>query len=104
MHPGVGPERFFTRLSTVEEENMILDEYPKSITLKDGSSVTLRPMVKQDEKALLDFFGSLSKADMLYLRDDVANANVIKNWANNIDYDRVLPILEIGRASCRDRV
>ncbi len=72
---------------------MILDEYPKSITLKDGSSVTLRPMVKQDEKALLDFFGSLSKADMLYLRDDVANANVIKNWANNIDYDRVLPIL-----------
>ncbi|NOY87468.1 MAG: GNAT family N-acetyltransferase [Deltaproteobacteria bacterium] len=72
---------------------MILDEYPKSITLKDGSSVTLRPMVKQDEKALLDFFGGLSKADMLYLRDDVANADVIKNWANSIDYDRVLPIL-----------
>ncbi len=72
---------------------MILDEYPKTVILKNGSSIILRPMVKKDEKALLDFFASLSKADRLYLRDDVTNPDVIKGWANAIDYNRVLPIL-----------
>ncbi len=75
---------------------MILDEYPKEITLKDGSSVTLRPMVEDDEAGLLEFFTGLSKADRLYLRHDVSNPEVIKSWAQNIDYDRVLPILAIA--------
>ncbi|MFV1957530.1 MAG: GNAT family N-acetyltransferase [bacterium] len=75
---------------------MILDEYPKEISLKDGSSVTLRPMVEDDEAGLLEFFTGLSKADRLYLRHDVSNPEVIKSWAQNIDYDRVLPILAIA--------
>ncbi len=77
------------------EETMILDEYPKEITLKDGSTVTLRPMAEDDEAGLLEFFTGLSKADRLYLRHDVSNPEVIKSWAQNIDYDRVLPILAI---------
>ena len=75
---------------------MILDEYPKEITLKDGSSVTLRPMVEDDEAGLLEFFTGLSKADRLYLRHDVSNPEVIKSWAQNVDYERVLPILAIA--------
>jgi RimJ/RimL family protein N-acetyltransferase len=75
---------------------MILDEYPKEITLKDGSSVTLRPMVEDDEAGLLEFFTGLSKADRLYLRHDVSNPEVIKSWAQNIDYERVLPILAVA--------
>ncbi len=75
---------------------MILDEYPKEISLKDDSSVTLRPMVEDDEAGLLEFFTGLSKADRLYLRHDVSNPEVIKSWAQNIDYDRVLPILAIA--------
>ncbi len=75
---------------------MILDEYPKEISLKDGSSLTLRPMVEDDEAGLLEFFTGLEKADRLYLRHDVSNPEVIKSWAQNIDYDRVLPILAIA--------
>ncbi len=75
---------------------MILEEYPKTVYLKDESSVILRPMIMEDEAALLDFFTSLSRADRLYLRDDVTNPDVIRSWATNIDYDKVLPILALS--------
>jgi len=30
----------------------MLKEYPKEVTLRDGSKITLRPVVKEDEEAL----------------------------------------------------
>ena len=35
---------------------MNLDAYPKEIVLNDGSALTLRPMVKEDEPGLMEFF------------------------------------------------
>jgi len=74
---------------------MTLKEYPKEVTLRDGSKVILRVVVKEDEEALYQFFKGMSKEDRLYLRDDVANREVISGWMENIDYDKVLPILAI---------
>jgi len=71
----------------------MLDEYPKEVTLRDGSKVTLRPVIKEDEEALYQFFKGMSKEDRLYLRDDVADRGVIRGWMENIDYETVLPIL-----------
>ncbi len=74
---------------------MIFDEYPKEVTLRDGSKVTLRPLVKEDEGELVKFFQGLSKEERLYLRDDVADPEVIRKWMENIDYEKVLPILAL---------
>ena len=74
---------------------MILDEYPKEVTLKDGSTLTVRPMVAKDEAGLLAFFQGLSEAERMYLRDDVSDPAVIKGWAESVDYNRVLPILAL---------
>lgn len=71
----------------------MLNEYPKEVTLRDGSKVTMRPVVKEDEEALYQFFKGMSKEDRLYLRDDVADRDVIRGWMENIDYEKVLPIL-----------
>lgn len=73
----------------------MLDEYPKEITLRDNSKVTLRPLVKEDEAALIEFFQGLVEEDRLYLREDVADPAVIRGWLKNIDYDKVLPILAV---------
>jgi RimJ/RimL family protein N-acetyltransferase len=97
------PSSFYFRIgltwdiiNTLEKEvSMILDEYPKELTLKDGSNLTARPMVPEDEGALLAFFQSLSEAERLYLRDDVSDPAVIKGWAESVDYNRVLPILAL---------
>ena len=72
---------------------MPLDVYPKTVKLRDGSEVIMRPAVKEDEEALYRFFRGLSDEDRLYLRDDVANREVIRGWMENLDYEKVLPIL-----------
>lgn len=74
---------------------MILDDYPKEITLRDNTTVTLRPLVREDEQALIEFFRGLREEDRLYLRDDVTDPAVIRGWMENIDYEKVLPILAI---------
>ncbi len=71
----------------------MLNEYPKEVALRDGSKVMLRPVVKEDEEALYQFFKGMSKEDRLYLRDDVASREIIHGWMENIDYEKVLPIL-----------
>jgi RimJ/RimL family protein N-acetyltransferase len=38
----------------------------------------------------------LSKEDRLYLRDDVADPDVIRGWMENLDYEKVLPIVAVS--------
>jgi len=72
---------------------MPLREFPKRIALRDGTSVTLRPLVPADEAALLEFFSRLSPEDRQFLRDDVMQPETVRVWCREADYDRVLPIL-----------
>jgi RimJ/RimL family protein N-acetyltransferase len=67
--------------------------YSKEGVLKDGTRVTLRPMVKEDREKLLAFFRGLDEKDLLFLRSDVRDAAVIDRWVNNIDYQRAFPLL-----------
>ncbi len=69
------------------------EEYPKTVRLRDGRQVTLRPMVREDEFRLLEFFRRLPPCDRQCLKDDVTSAAVIHSWAENLNYDRVIPIL-----------
>ena len=65
----------------------------KKAILKDGIEVTLQPMVKEDEEALCQFFQQLSEDQLLTLRSNVRDRNVIRDWAARLNYARVLPIL-----------
>jgi hypothetical protein len=38
---------------------LLIKTYPHSISLEDVTTVTLRPLLKDDEAALLRYFGSL---------------------------------------------
>lgn len=67
--------------------------YQKVGVLKDGTRVTLRPMVKEDRDKMLDFFRRLDEKDKLFLRIDVRDQTVIDHWVNNIDYQKVFPLL-----------
>lgn len=70
--------------------------YQKECKLKDGSVVLLRPLVAEDREGLTAFFQSLPEELRLYLRHDVTDANIIKSWTDDIDYDRILPILALA--------
>jgi RimJ/RimL family protein N-acetyltransferase len=72
---------------------MSVKGFPKHITLRDRSVVTLRPMVREDKEGLLAFFRRLQPEDRQFLKDDVTRAEIIETWARELNYDRVLPIL-----------
>ena len=74
---------------------MILYQYPKSINLKDGSQLFIRPLRKEDEKALHEYFLRLPLEDRMCLRDDVTDPKVIENWIYDLDYDVVLPLIAL---------
>ena len=68
-------------------------KYPRNVVLDDASEVTLRPLRKDDEKALGEFFKNLPLKDRACLKEDVADPKVIESWIYNLDYDNVLPII-----------
>ena len=73
---------------------LILEErYPKAGRLEDGTRVIVRPFIPQDEVALSEFFHSMPNEDLLYLRDNVKNPDVIKNWVKALDYEVTLPLI-----------
>ena len=78
----------------------MLDEYPKEIVLKDGTSVMLRPLERDDAGALIAFFQRVPIDDRWYLRHDVTDPAVVRSWAAEINYERVIPII----ALCEGRI
>ncbi|MFQ5593981.1 MAG: GNAT family N-acetyltransferase [Anaerolineae bacterium] len=75
----------------------ILERYPKEVALEDGTRITLRPLREIDTDMLLDLFQEVSEHDLRFLKDNVADPQVVRNWTANINYNRVLPIVaEIG--------
>jgi len=77
-----------------------IKNFREMVTLKDGTYVLLRPMNGDDEKPLLEFYSSVSDDDMRYFRHYVKDPSVVRDWAEHLDYSKVLPIL----ALVKDRV
>jgi L-amino acid N-acyltransferase YncA len=72
---------------------IITKTYPKTVTLEDGTQIILRPLLKDDEPALLEYFLNLPPEDRLCLKEDVTDPKVIENWIYELDYDNVLPLI-----------
>lgn len=74
-------------------EIVLEERFPKPVKLEEGTRVILRPLIPQDEAALIEFFKAMPEEDILYLRDDVKDSRVIKRWCQNLDYEVTLPLI-----------
>jgi RimJ/RimL family protein N-acetyltransferase len=81
-----------------------LSEYPKQVQLRDGTEVWLRPLRPGDRDRLYAFFKQLPTRDRRYFKHDVSQREVITNWCQSIDYDKVLPILAVLREDDHEQV
>jgi ribosomal protein S18 acetylase RimI-like enzyme len=70
-----------------------LQKYPKDIKLKDGSKCKLRPLRKDDEKGFHDFFSAVPERERMFIKHRVTDPQVIRDWCQNIDLHRNLPLL-----------
>ena len=80
-------------LQKILKRAKMFKDYPKREKLKNGPEIILRPMVKDDFKALQEFFGRIPLEDRMFLKEDVSNPAVIASWIDSLDYSKVIPIL-----------
>jgi len=73
-----------------------ITRYPLEVELRDASRVTVRSMAPEDAEGLLSFFRAVPEADRFLLKEDVISPQVVYGWANNLDYDRALPLLALA--------
>jgi GNAT superfamily N-acetyltransferase len=90
---------FFRRLHINKKEAMSnnieleLQQFPKTVTLKDGSKATLRPLHRADEKDFHQLFLGIPEPERMFIKHRVTEISVIHDWCQNIDYARNLPLL-----------
>ena len=69
---------------------MMLEGFPQTLALRDGSHLTVRPAARGDEAALLAFYRALPEEDRQFLKDDVTT----DSWA-----ERFIQRIERGEAT-----
>jgi len=80
------------KLNKPKPEELI---FRQVITMRDGARVLLRPLVPGDRQMLLDFFLPVSIEERRYMRHNINNPEIISSWAENVDYDKVFPIIAV---------
>ena len=74
---------------------LALHKFPKEMKLKDGLKCKLRPLLREDEKALHEFFLSVPEEERMFIKHRVTEPQVIRDWCRNIDLGRNLPLLAL---------
>ena len=74
----------------------VIERYPKTVKLKDGSAITLRPLRQTDEKAFHTFFVDVPDQERILFKHRVTDPEVIREWCQRIDYGKVLPVVALA--------
>ncbi len=74
---------------------LLVTTYPREASLGNGITLILRPLIKEDGLALLQYFQGLPLEDRLCLKEDVTDPAVIESWVYELDYDNVLPLIAL---------
>jgi L-amino acid N-acyltransferase YncA len=69
------------------------DPYPRQIKLGDGNEVTIRRMVPEDQDKILAFAAKLAEEDLLFLRTDITDRQVVRQWADNLKRGHTVTLL-----------
>jgi len=72
---------------------MKLEGYPKDVTLRDGVSMSIRPIEPDDAEALAAFYRELPGEDRLFLREDVTRPGWSEEFIRSVDFDHVFSLL-----------
>ena len=83
------------KLRCVMSIELELQKFPKDITLKDGSKVTLRPLRKTDEKNFHELFLAIPEPERMFIKHRVTEVAIIREWCQNIDLGRNLPLVAV---------
>jgi GNAT superfamily N-acetyltransferase len=72
---------------------MTRDRYPAQTVLRDDRRVMIRPFGAGDADELHSFFSRLPVEWRRFAWDRIESRGLIQRWADNINYDKTLPLL-----------
>ena len=87
----------------------ILEKFPFTTRLRDGTLVTVRPLGKRDAGRLQKFLSAVPEEERLFIKQPVSDRAVVQQWCRQADFDRNLPLLVlhgrkiIGEATLHQR-
>jgi len=87
-----------------------LEKFPLTLKLRDGTTVTVRPLGKRDDVKLHKFLLAVPEEERLFIKQSVADRKVVSTWCRQADFDRNLPLLIlhgqkiIGEATLHQRL
>jgi GNAT superfamily N-acetyltransferase len=70
-----------------------LQQFPKSVVLKDGTKAALRPLRMDDEKDFHQLFQGIPERERMFIKHRVQDIKIIRDWCRNLDYGRNLPLV-----------
>jgi L-amino acid N-acyltransferase YncA len=74
---------------------LALDKYHIKPGCGDGHNCEIRPLVKEDEQLIKDFYLKIPEYERLFIKRRVNDGEIFHDWCENIDYESNLPLLAI---------
>lgn len=75
--------------------------YRKIVDLRNGMRVMFRFLSANDKEGLVQMFQETAVDDARFLKQDVMDMALVKGWVDNIDYNKVLPLVAVEFGSKR---
>ncbi len=73
--------------------------YRKFITLRNGKRMMFRFLNEEDRQGLLQLFQEAPEEDIRFLKQNVKDSKLVNDWLDNLDYQKVLPLLAVDLES-----
>jgi len=76
-----------------EAKPQVQRDYPRTITLDSNTAVSLRLMTAADADRIVTFERNLRADDLLFLRMDITNPDVVAQWVQNLAAGRTVTVI-----------
>ena len=70
-----------------------MQDFPKTVTLRDGRTIVLRPLASGDSDKLYAFFQAVPEEGRLFLRHDVRDPALVRRWTAELNLESVVPLI-----------
>lgn len=74
-------------------KELLASRYPKTVRLKDGGAVVVRPMGEEDQERVLEFFKDVPEEERAFLRDDMTRPEFMEVRLRALHHDRLIPLV-----------
>ena len=76
-----------------EAKPKVQHDYPRTLTLDNNTAVSLRLMTTADADRIVAFARNLPADDLLFLRMDITNPDVVAQWVQNLVAGRTVTVI-----------